>query len=126
MKTWLVSLAVMVGLIGFGLTVQNIMERQSADLIKKLDQVQFCINTQRWPTAKANLGSLAQKWRATKPFWALLIHHQEIDAIDSALIRLLRSVESESFDDSQTSSGELRHFLQHIPEREKFTVVNIL
>jgi hypothetical protein len=125
MKTWLVCLFVMAALIGFGLRAQNGMEHQSANLIKALDQVQNRINSRQWLEATENLGQLVRKWDDTKPVWALFIHHQEIDMIDSAIIRLLRSVKSESFTDSQTASGELRHFLQHIPVREKFSLINI-
>lgn len=125
MKTWLACLFVMAALIGFGLRVQNGMERQSANLIKALDQVQNRINSRQWREATETLDPLVRKWDDTKPVWALFIHHQEIDMIDSALIRLLRSVKSESFTDSQTASGELRHFLQHIPVREKFSLINI-
>jgi hypothetical protein len=125
MKTWLVCLFVMIALIGFGIKVQRGMERECTVLLTDLDQVQGRLNARQWIDAIKSLGPLIRKWKNTKPIWALFIHHQEIDTIDSALIRLLRSVNSENYADSQTCSGELRHFLQHIPEREKFTLINI-
>jgi hypothetical protein len=125
MKTWLVCLFVMVVLIGLGMKVQHGMERDSAVLLNKLGQVQDRANARQWPDAAQSLDPLIRKWEDTRPRWALFIHHQEIDTIDSALIRLLRAVKSENFADFQTSSGELGHFLQHIPERDKFNVINI-
>jgi hypothetical protein len=126
MKTWLFALFGFTLLILLGLFSYHYLQQSSSRLRLQINQVDRMVLTQQWKTAEQQLAALNQLWQHTEPIWAVLIHHQEIDNIENALTRLCKAILSHDYPSSQMSSGELRHFLQHIPQREKFTLVNIL
>jgi hypothetical protein len=126
MKTWLFSLLSFILIILLGLFSQYYLRQSSNRLIGRIDRIDPLIAAGKWERTARRLDALRQDWRRAEPFWAVLIHHQEIDNIDNALIKLVKAVYGQDSPGSRMSSGELRHFLQHIPQRESFTLVNIL
>jgi hypothetical protein len=126
MKTWLLALSGFTLIILLGLFSHHYLRQSSRQLCFQINRLDHKLAAQLWPAAKKQLTFLSEQWRRTAPFWAMLIHHQEIDNIETTLVRLRRAILSHDYPSSQISSGELRHFLQHIPQREEFTVINIL
>jgi hypothetical protein len=126
MKTWLLGFFGFTLLILLGLFSHHYLQQSSNRLCFQINRIDHSLVKQQWEPAKQRLAALSQQWRRTEPLWAVLIHHQEIDNIENALVRLHKAILSQDYPGSQMSSGELRHFLQHIPQREEFTLVNIL
>jgi hypothetical protein len=67
-----------------------------------------------------------KEWQKTKLLWAMLIIHREIDSIDEALIRSMKATQSKNYSEALIELNILKHYFKHIPEREKFSLVNIL
>jgi hypothetical protein len=126
MKTWLVALISFLFFIMLGLFSHNYLKQSSSRLCHQIDRIDRTVTAHQWPMADKQLAGIGQRWRRIAPIWAIFIHHQEIDNIENALVRLDKAIRSQDYPGSLMSSGELRHFLQHIPQREDFTMVNIL
>ena len=125
MRTWLLA---MLGLIIFsciGLLVQTYLEKSTSALDQKLSQVERDIQNHRWDEGLKNLSSIKHSWGENKPFWAVLLNHHEIDLIDQAMVRTIKTISAQSKTDAHIELGVLRQLLQHIPEREELNLINI-
>ncbi|HYH03977.1 MAG TPA: DUF4363 family protein [Bacillota bacterium] len=126
MKAWVLSTIGLFLLLGFGIYSGSYLQKSSIRVIHHVNRVESAIIKRQWLQASRSLAQVERSWKKIKPWWAILIHHQEIDNIENSLVKLEKAVQSHDRSSSQMSSGELQHFLQHIPQREKFTIINIL
>lgn len=126
MKAWILSTSIILLIFGFGIISNNYLSNSSILVIRQVNQLETAVNSKQWSQAEQYLMQVKGSWKRIKPWWAMLIHHQEIDNIENSLVKLEKAVQNQDLSNSQMCSGELQHFLQHIPQREKFTIFNIL
>ncbi len=126
MKAWLYAILGLIIFIALSFLNQWFLEKNTHGLTIHLEQVEKAIQSKKWDEAGRGLQSIQKKWRKIKPVWSLLLHHQEIDAIDQALIRTVKAVQSKDDTTSRVEQGSLANYIEHIPKREKFSLVNIL
>jgi HAMP domain-containing protein len=126
LKTWLFSIVGLIVFIGLSLFNQISLERNTGKLGEKLQMVEKAIETGNWPKASQELEAVQKNWQKIKPVWSLLLHHREIDAIEQALIRTKRSIQAQDETAARVEQGSLGEYIEHIPKREKFSLVNIL
>lgn len=126
MKTWIFTISGLIVFIFLSLLNQSFLEKNTQQLASQLHRVEVAIGRKNWPEAGRGLQAVEKKWRKIKPLWSLLLHHQEIDAIDQALVRTQHGVRSRSYTLTLIEYGSLIAFIKHIPRREEFNLVNIL
>lgn len=126
MKTWIFTMLGLIIFIILSLVNQLFLEKNTRQLAIGLQQVEKAIESKQWHLTGQRLNSIQKKWRKIKPVWSLLLHHQEIDAIDQSLIRTRRAVQSHDYSSAQIEEGSLVEYIEHIPKREEFSLVNIL
>lgn len=126
MKVWLFTISGLVIFIILGLINQLFLEKNTHQLATRLQQVEKAIENKKWHQAIQGLNSLQKKWHKIKPVWSLLLNHREIDSIDQSLIRTRRAVQSHDDSNAWIEQGSLIEYIEHIPKREEFSLVNIL
>ena len=68
-----------------------------------------------------------EKWNETKNKWAALIDHEEIDNIEETMHRVEMLIgDTEEKVELLSELNKLGFYLEHIPEREEFSIENIL
>ncbi|MGE5582019.1 MAG: DUF4363 family protein [Bacillota bacterium] len=125
MKVWLLSLLGLILFIMLAVFVQNKVQTNTRKLDQEIKRVNSTLNRKQWSQTLEQLKGVKKKWERVKPMWAVIIHHQEIDSIDQALTRTLEATKSKNYTQAQIELGSLQHFIRHVPEREKFNLVNI-
>ena len=126
MKIWLISMAGLIIFIGLAVWVQYNIQNTSGQLDQTLKKVAISLTHKHWDQTLERLQAIKHSWQKIKPLWAMLLHHSEIDSIDQALIRTMKTTQSKNYSEAQMELGSLQYFIRHIPEREKFSLVNIL
>lgn len=84
------------------------------------------VKTSQWKIAEDQLGSFEQNWEKTKVGWAVLLDHFEIDNIDNSLSKSQKYIESRDPSLALAELEALRQYILHIPEKEGFSLENIL
>jgi hypothetical protein len=125
MRVWLISLFGLLVFIGISLWVQYYLEVNTNRLEQKLNRVETSLNSQQWDQADSGLKTVHKTWQKIKPIWSLLLLHSEIDSIDEAMVRTINAVASQNISNARIELGSLQQFVKHIPEREKFSLVNV-
>lgn len=120
-----VSIALVIVLsVGF-LTLYNL--NNTADkMVANFDGLEDTIVAGNWQEAHTGIKKVQELWNANKGWWAIVLDHQEIDNIEMALTRVDKYV---SMQDRALASGELavlRQMIEHIPDKERVNLKNIL
>jgi Domain of unknown function (DUF4363) len=126
MKTWLIAMAGLILFIGLAISLQHNIQNTSGQLNQTLEKVAISLTHYQWDQTLKKLHVIDHRWQKIKPLWAMLLHHSEIDSIDQALIRTIKATQTKNYSEAQMELGSLQHFVRHIPERERFNLVNIL
>ena len=125
MKIWLISLCGLLTFLILGLLVQSYLDQSADFLSRKLTGVEPDLKSLNWDQALNKLDSFAKAWKRTKPFWAVLTNHKEMDLIEEALIKTTKAVSTESYTDALINLSVLRNFIKHIPDKERLSIVNV-
>jgi hypothetical protein len=125
MKAWLIAMAGLVLFIGLALLIQYHIQATADQFEYSIQKATTTLNQHQWQSTSAIIQQIKTRWQKTKLLWAMLIIHREIDSIDQALIRSAKAVQSKNYSEALIELGSLRHSIQHIPEREKFSLMNI-
>jgi hypothetical protein len=84
------------------------------------------VNDKQWDLAKKQLDTFETNWEKTKFGWAILLDHFEIDNIDNSFTKSKKYVESEDISSALAELESLREYILHIPQKESFSLENIL
>lgn len=125
MKVWILSLCGLLSFLIVGYLVQIYLDKSADRLNQKLATVEPDLVARDWDQSLRKLKSVKNNWKKTKPFWAVLTNHKEMDLVEEALIKTIKAISSKSYVDAQINLGVLRDFVNHIPERERFSIVNV-
>lgn len=125
MKVWILSLCGLLAFLVLSNLVQRYLDESAGRLNQKLAAIEPDLEAQNWDQSLLKLKSIQNTWEKTKIFWAVLTNHKEMDLIEEALIKTIKAVSSESYADAWINLGALRDFIKHIPEKERFSIVNV-
>ncbi len=125
MKILLISFCGLLTFLILGLLVQSYLDDSADFLNQKLAKVEPEIQSHNWKQSLIILKSIENSWKKTKPFWAVLTNHKEMDLIEEALIKTIKAVSCKSYTDALINLSVLRDFINHIPEKERFSIVNV-
>ncbi|HOV26565.1 MAG TPA: DUF4363 family protein [Pseudobacteroides sp.] len=79
-----------------------------------------------WENAFNELTNLDNEWKNTSNIWAMLIDHAEIDNIEDSLIRMREYIKAKNSVLTLVELASLKQYISHIPEKESFSIDNIL
>lgn len=125
MKVWLISLAGLIVFVFGSLYVQHFIGLNTNRLDRGLETAETELEKNQWEKSLQDLESIKKSWQKIKPIWAVLLHHQEIDAIDQALVKTMKAVAGRNYSEAKIELGSLRHYLKHIPERVNLSLTNV-
>lgn len=125
MKAIIPITIVIIAFLCFAIWMQNSLNNTAQDMAKHLEVVEGAVLTEDWDLASNEMEIAQRKWDNVKKRWQMLIDHQEIDNIESTLVRVQSWIDLEGRDDCLTELATLKLFVLHIPEREAFRLTNI-
>mgnify|MGYP000211960947 CR=1 FL=1 len=125
MKSWVIVIIGIALFLLLGCAGQNYLNTSSQTLVRQLDSVQSALSRKNWDETFRLMQSFQQDWAKTRKLWAVLTHHEEIDNVDQALTKTREAILTQSYSDARMEMETLRHFIMHIAERERFSLVNI-
>ncbi len=112
-------------IIGISMFAQQKLVRDSALLGQWIEKTEGSIEAEDWNRAEGILKQINDDWMGVKGIWAALIDHEEIDNIDVTLSRLETLIKTEDTSASLSEAAALKKFINHIPDKEKLSFMNI-
>ncbi|MDI6906563.1 MAG: DUF4363 family protein [Thermoanaerobacterales bacterium] len=121
-----VLLVLLVVVIGFGVWTVQALRGTADELGMRIDRVQALVKQERWQEAERALDGLGGRWEKSKKWWTAFVDHQEIDNIDFSIVRIREYLWAEDEELALGEAAALKKMIEHIPEKESFTLENIL
>ena len=126
-KTLIISLVGFFLIIIFAVFIQSYLEKSSKDLVDEIDDLIEIVDEDKINESIEVREKVQEKWDNTKNKWAALIDHEEIDNIEESMHRVEMLIgDPEEKVELLSELNRLRFYLKHIPEREAFSLENVL
>ncbi len=121
--TLLIILAIVTG---SGVWMVRALDKSADDLAGRIDRIEAQVRRENWDEAERTLEGVGARWAGMKKWWTITLDHKEIDNIDFAMARLREYIRTEDDELALGEAAALRGMIRHIPEKEAFTLENIL
>ena len=116
-----------IALVLFAIFLQGYIENSSQKLSEKIDVVKVFVLTDQMELAKKNNRLLKEEWDSQKEKWEMIIDHIEIDNIEERVLNVEGLIEQDGMKVDIIAAIEvLQFYIEHIPEKEKFSLNNLL
>ncbi|HZJ85398.1 MAG TPA: DUF4363 family protein [Syntrophomonadaceae bacterium] len=117
---------ILIFIIASGIWVNSSLESSTITITKHIAQVNKEIRNDNWEKAVTEIEELEKKWEKEIKWWPILLDHQEIDNIEFSLAKVKEYIINESKPLALGQLSELKAKVEHIPEKEKFILKNVL
>jgi len=118
---------VLLGIVCSSIFINNYLENTSKILINDLKQLENNIgqsdSSQKELMEKSK--EIYSKWGRINSKWSNIILHEEIDAIETSLIRIKEKIKIGKIDESIEDIETAIFLVNHIKEKEKISLKNI-
>ncbi len=126
-KELLISIAVIVAIIILDIITTNYTEHAIYILSQKIEAIKEDILNER--TEKNNLkkqvNQLQEEWTNHYKKLAYYLEHDELEKVKTKITRINGYIEQEEYKDTYVELEETSFILQHIADKEKFSVQSI-
>ena len=126
-KTLIISLVGLFVVIILSIFIQKYLEKSSKVLIIEIDKLMEAVEADKINESIKLREQVQEKWDNTKKKWAALIDHEEIDNIEETMHRIEMLIgDPEEKVELLSELNRLSFYLEHIPEREAFSLENVM
>lgn len=126
MKTILWVSAVILAIILGSQGMNWYLNHTAAELSQQISAVQQLVRTDQWAEAIADFEQADGQWKRVRGTWSALIRHQEIDDLEKTFGRVTEFLAAEDRSLALAELETARLLIEHIPDKEKITLSNIL
>lgn len=96
MRDTVIILIIIVAVIIGNVISQNILKEYSERIILKLEDIK--VSMQNKEVLKQKVEELSELWEEAEEKWSIIVTHQELDMIKTAILNVKSSIEADDFD----------------------------
>ena len=112
-------------IIGVSLYTSSVFSKDAKTLEERINVIEENISKSDWTSAEKNLKAIEEEWGKMEKAWTVFLDHEEIDNIDTSLVRISKYIETKNTSMAMSEIAVLRQFVKHIPENESLSLKNI-
>ena len=127
MKEIIIIISILIIIFTGSIITQMYLNKTSALLIDKLENIKSDIENEKFDREKVSKKAeeMYSEWEKINEKWSVIILHDEIDLIETALIKMKAEIKSGEIEDSMAEIDTSIFLLNHIKEKEKTSLKNI-
>ena len=127
MKEIIIIISILIIIFAGSIITQMYLNKTSTLLIDKLENIKSDIENEKFDREKVSKKAeeMYSEWEKTNEKWSVIILHDEIDLIETALIKMKAEIKSGEIEDSMAEIDTSIFLLNHIKEKEKTSLKNI-
>lgn len=127
MKEIIIIIGILIIIFAGSIITQMYLNKTSALLIDKLENIKSDIENEKFDREKVSKKAeeMYSEWEKINEKWSVIILHDEIDLIETALIKMKAEIKSGEIEDSMAEIDTSIFLLNHIKEKEKTSLKNI-
>lgn len=127
MKQVIIIIIVLIIIFGGACYIQNFLDNTSDMIVSKLENLKTDLQTGNIDEnrLKEETDEIYGEWEDINEKWSVIVLHDEIDLIETALIRMKSKIKIGEIDESMEDIDTSIFLLKHIKEKEKTSLKNI-
>lgn len=129
MKEICIIIVILVLIIGTAIWVQSYLNNTTEYLLKDLKILEKELISSKEDNNRGNIvkkgNEIRNKWNKIENGWAIIILHDELDMIETSLIKMSANIEYGTISDSIEELENLIFLVEHISDKEEFNIKNI-
>ena len=129
MKEICIIIVILVLIIGTAIWVQSYLNNTTEQLLKDLKILEKELISSKEDNNRGNIvkkgNEIRNKWNKIENGWAIIILHDELDMIETSLIKMSANIEYGTISDSIEELENLIFLVEHISDKEEFNIKNI-
>lgn len=127
MKEAIIIILILIVIIFGGTLEQKYLQKSGGELISRLDELNNFIKENRKDIEeiKNKSNDVYDKWKKIESKWSIIVLHNELDLIETALIEMKTNMETEDIEEGIVELEKSIFLVNHINEKEKLNVKNI-
>lgn len=127
MKEFIIIIVILLIIFGGATIVQKYLNNTADLLVSKLEDLKN--NIEQKNTTEEEMKRKSQKiyeeWENINEKWSIIVLHDEIDLIETSLIRMKSKIETNKVEESMEDLDTSIFLLKHIKEKEKTSLKNL-
>lgn len=126
MKTFAGAMAAFLIIIA-GIQIYSAVLNRTVDTMEGcVEEIMSAADKEDWQGCRDGLEHFLNHWDGAKKWFAVFIHHDEMDFINEALYEIEMYIRYEKQAETAAKANVLKILLEHIPENERLSFENIL
>ena len=129
MREVIIVISVLVLILGCSIYARNHIKKNSNELIDKLEKLKEGIEKAEKSDDKDKIikeaKDICEEWERISKSWSVIVLHDELDMIETSLIRMKSKIQSEEIEQAIEELDVSIFLLKHISEKEAFNLRNI-
>lgn len=109
-----------------GVTAQRYLDRTAGELVAMLGEVGKAVDREDWTESERAFAAFKKRWGEVRRNWAMFTDHMELDNVEMRIARLKELLRSQDQTEARAEFSEALMLIEHIPERERLTLRNVL
>ncbi len=122
MKQYIILIITTIILIFAGIWEIKYFDNTSEYMQADVDYIINALNNNNFELAKNHLKSLDESWSNIKDVWNIFIEHQEIDKVESEIIKYKEYVSLEKKEEALVSGNVLKYLLNHVASTQDIQI----
>ena len=127
MKEFVIIITILMIIFGTAFYTKKFLDNTSDKLVSKLENLKADIEIKNIgeERIREQANQIYGEWQEVSEKWSIIVLHDEIDLIQTSLIRMKSKIETKKFDESIEDLDTSIFLLKHIKEKEKTSLKNI-
>ncbi len=126
MKSFICAIIIFVSIfIGAGYYT-HVLAEEVENIENHLADVVSCLEQDDWKNCDQKTKKMMQEWDKTQKWLKAVVNHSEIDLIMQAIYEMKGFIDVKNRNDALVKAEVLKVLLEHIPENEALSIMNIL
>lgn len=131
MKEFIIIIIILAIIIGGDIFIENYIKNTSQNIIGELKSLKNEIiaskeNEGKQDKLKEKANDIYKKWEQTESKWAVIVLHSELDLIETSFTRMKSGIEQGELNRGLEEIEANLFLIDHISEKEKFCLKNVL
>jgi len=126
MKECIIIIFIIIIVLISNFILEKYLERSTGELIGRLENLRIDIqNKEEQKRLEENYEEIYKLWEKTNDRWAIIELHEELDLIESSIRKLKANIQTKEETMAMEKIEECIFLINHIAEKEKFSLKNI-
>lgn len=126
MKECIIIIFIIIIVLISNFILEKYLEKSTGELIGRLENLRIDIqNKEEQKRLEENYEEIYKLWEKTNDRWAIIELHEELDLIESSIRKLKANIQTKEETMAMEKIEECIFLINHIAEKEKFSLKNI-